>query len=164
MSKNAMRESLLQQNATASVEAEIERMHGLMDAENRRARRLTTWTIVVWSAWFAAVVLMFVVYLLVPAFMAKPAAAAPPAAPAAPAAQQEGFAGTFVTVIVMTAALVTLVSVVLLPVAGVILLILQILARRSASLSQVRISVAAIDAQLKLLAAAHPSQPTGPEH
>ena len=56
-----------------------------------------------------------------------------------------------------------LIAIVLLPPAGIILLILSILARRSARLSQIRISLAVIESQLKLLAAAQTSPPTDSE-
>ena len=159
MSENAMRESLLRQNATASVEAELKMLHGLMDAENRRARRLTTWTWVVWCVWFGVVVLMFVVYPLLG--RKKPAAAQQPAVPAAQAAPRDEV--PFIGVVILATVPLMLIAAVLLPPAGIILLILQILARRSATLSQLRVSVAAIDAQLKLLAAAQTSPPTDSE-
>ena len=108
MSDNAMRESLLRQNASASVEAELKMLHGLMDAENRRARRLTTWTIIVWSVWFGLVVLLFVLY---PLLAYNPAPAQQPAVPAQQAAPH------VITYVVVALTSLMLISVVLLPLA-----------------------------------------------
>jgi hypothetical protein len=159
MNENKLRESLLRQNAASSVEAELQALHGLMDSEERRARRLTMWTLAVWASWFALVAAMFVLFLLLPLFV-QPPAVQPPAAPVAQAANDQGIVSTAVAAILRTIVSLMLIAAVLLPAAGLILLILQILTRRSATLSQLRASIAAIEAQLKSLAAAPPAQPT----
>jgi hypothetical protein len=133
MSDNAIRESLLQQNPTTSVALKM--LHDLMEAENRRVRWLTACTWVIWSVWLVSLLLYV---LLVVSVRWQPAGVQPVVWP---------------------------IWLVLVPLAvvGTILLILQFLARRSATLSQLRVSVAAIDEQLKLLSAARGSSPTEPK-
>src|SRR5262249_31666426 len=128
MNDNPMRESLLRQNPTASVAFQM--LYDLMEAENRRVRRLTTWT---WVVWLLSLALLGMYAALVVYVNSSYVNSRLPIWPW--------------TVPVSLAAV------------GTVLLILQLLARRSATVSQLRVSVAAIEAQLKELAAARTSQP-----
>jgi hypothetical protein len=155
MSELDLRDALLKLAVPPSVEAELSTLRGLVKAENSRADRLRFWTIAVWAAFLGILLALTVAapFSIVRA-PALPAGAAQPAIPAAPAEPQglslrEG-AGLFL-------ALMLLLLLAGLPMIGIVLLICLVLARRSATLSQLRASVAGIDAQLKLLATAHRS-------
>jgi hypothetical protein len=145
MNENSMRESLLRQQTAASVETELNALRQLVESENRRCRRLTKWTLAVWCAWFLSVFLMFAL----PVLLAREPGAA---APAAPAAHAEGMLDKALQAIALVAVFAMLLSAVALPAVGIVLLVMQFFARRSATLSQLRASVAGIEAQLRLLA------------
>jgi hypothetical protein len=133
MNEKTMRESLLQQNPSPS--AALKMLYDLMDGEERRVRRLTRWAWVVWGIWLA----FLVVYasLLLAVFL-QPTPDA-----------------------VLRRPVVWPVWLVLVPLAviGAILLIARSMATHRATISQLRVSVAAIDEQLQALAAARPPQP-----
>jgi hypothetical protein len=137
MNDDSMRESLLRQSASPSVAFQM--LYELMEAENRRVRRLTTWTWIVWLAWL---VLLALYALLVWSTHS----------------QTRALAGTGGPV----TAVVWPIWFVLVPLAaaGLILLVWQLVARRSATVSQLRVSVAAIEAQLNELAATRSARPT----
>lgn len=136
MSEPKMREALLTQGGTSSVDAELKTLTAIMQAEGHRSRRLTRWTIAVWIVWPVCVVALF----LFPVYMARSDPAAPPQPPNA-----------FVDTVVLGLVMAIAAGAVILPVLGTVLLILTVFSRRSASISQLQASVAAIDAQLKAL-------------
>jgi hypothetical protein len=138
MNDNAMRDSLLSQQSASSVALQM--LHDMMEAEKRRVRLLTIWTWIAWSVWIVLVVL----YVLLVVSAASQNAAL----------REQGLD------LHVQAANITAVDwpiwflLVPLGVIAVILTIVLFVARRSATLSQLRGSVAAIDEQLKLLVAA----------
>ncbi len=138
MSESKMREALLKQAGTSSVDSELRTLTAIMEADDRRSRRLTRWTIAVWIVWPVCVATLF----LFPVYMARSDPAAPPQPPNA-----------FVDAVVLGLVMVIAAGAVILPVIGTVLLILTVFSRRSASISQLQASVAAIDAQLKALLA-----------
>jgi hypothetical protein len=156
MNEDSMRESLLRQQAATSVETELNALRQLVESENRRCRHLARWTLAVWCVWLLAVVLMFALPIL---NARKPHEAAVPPAPAAPGSVLD----TSLQVIGLFAVTAMAISVVALPPVGIVLLVMQFFARRSATTTQLRASVAGIEAQLKLLAASGPapSRPKG---
>jgi hypothetical protein len=162
---NNLRDALLKQNggpaaaaASSSVEEELRVLTDLAKAEDQRARKLMRWTIAVWSLWF----LMLSVSLALPMIYAHLRAAPPPPAtapaivnpPATNAATSTPPHGSAPGALIMILGPLAIALFFLLPPAGVLLLILMFLARRSANQTQIRASLASIDAQLRLLAAA----------
>lgn len=151
MSENTFKSELLKQNGKSAVDEEVSRLHRTIEAEQRRVRRLVWWTIGVWVIW----ILMISVSLVVPIVLSR-TNAPPPAATALPISPPpahhpihsgwEAALGVIVGVLIVAAFFG-------LPVAGVILVLMLILTRRTASMNQIRASLAAIDAQLRQLGA-----------
>ena len=158
MTSPHFREALLKLNGGASVEAELNTLNDLVKSEQRRARRLTGWTIAVWAVWFA----MLTVSIGVPIVSYRLAQrTAPPGAPGGattaptsmpdlpprPLHDSRALASfkAFVGLLLLAGFLS-------LPVVGVVLLVLMVISRRSASMTQIRASVASLDAQLRLIA------------
>lgn len=146
MSESSMREALLTQASDPASGPGLKMLHDVVESENRRARRLAKWTIGVWIAWPLAILLAVLLYALV-------SRASFQAAPAAPAPPQSTFVDMFLVVVSVIGAGSFLAALVL-PVIGIILLVFTVLARRSATLTQVRTSLALIELQLKQLNAA----------
>jgi len=148
MPKSEMKEALLKQSGPTTVEAELVMLKGLVESEHRRARWLRFWTIAVWGTFFAVLAVLIVAR----PFRTERAPDVPvgvqPAIPAAPVVAKASPLMSMLGVSVVTLLLLALVA---LPPAGIVLLILMVLAHRSASLTQLRASVAAIEAQLRLL-------------
>ncbi|HEX5243539.1 MAG TPA: hypothetical protein VFW23_09795 [Tepidisphaeraceae bacterium] len=152
MSENTFKSELLKQNGKSAVDEEVSRLHRTIEAEQRRVRRLVWWTIGVWLIW----ILMISVALVVPMVQAHsnrppanvttvPVVSAPVHAPAHHGGNP---------LVGMIFGVLTVGAFFGLPVAGVILVLMLILTRRTASMNQVRASLAAIDAQLRQLGAA----------
>ncbi len=151
MSENTFKNELLKQNGKSAVDEEVSRLHRTIEAEQRRVRRLVWWTIGVWIIW----ILMISVALVVPMVLShenRPPGTAttmpihPPAAHHATHSGWEAVLGTIVGVLMLAAFFG-------LPLAGVILVLMLILTRRTASMNQIRASLAAIDAQLRQIGA-----------
>lgn len=151
MSENTFKNELLKQNGKSAVDEEVSRLHRTIEAEQRRVRRLVWWTIGVWVIW----ILMISVSLVMPMVLSRtnappPAATTLPINP--PPAHHPIHSG-------WEAALGVIVGVLIvgvffgLPIAGVILVVMLILTRRTASMNQIRASLAAIDAQLRQMGA-----------
>ncbi len=136
MNDDSMRESLLRQHTSTTVAVQM--LYDLLDAENRRVRRLTHWTWVVWLLWFVLTALY--VLLAVNTYMR----------PEPPSVSVFVVTWPFFLVLVPLAVI------------GGVLLVELMLARRSATVSQLRVSIAAIDAQLKQLQHAATAQPAQP--
>jgi hypothetical protein len=157
MSENEFKHELLKQNGKTAVDREVSHLHAIIDAERRRVRRLTWLTIGVWVIWFLMISLALVMPMIAyqaarasgPPAMTQPAVAQP--ALAQPAARHEPSAAS--VVIAGIFGVVLFVAVLGLPVAGIVLAIMLIVSRRTASMNQVRASLAAIDAQLRVLGA-----------
>lgn len=138
--------------------------------------RLTIWTIVVWSVWFGMLALSIGLPFIqkslsaraprpLAAGVASKVAVTQPATP--PGAVRPGSAyGYPPSVPGVVAGTLILVAFLGLPPLGIVLLILMILARRAASMGQVRASLASIDAQLRMLMAQRtpPSSPAAGPH
>lgn len=138
MSASKIRDALLTQCDTSSVEAELKMLNAIMQAEDRRSRRLARWTLAVWIGWVVCVTFMFLLPLLL-------TQSGPPAPPQLQSA--------FVDAVTIVSTIVILVGAVFLPVIGSVLLVLAVFSRRTTNISQLRASVAAIDAQVKALVA-----------
>ena len=148
MPEPEMRAALLQQDGPTMIEAELKLLHGLIQSESRRARWLKFWTIAVWAVFFALVaVLVVAAPFTIERAPDVPQGVQPPI-PAAP----NDPVGPGAILFLIALLLLALVS---LPAAGIVLLILMVLAQRSATVAQLRASVATIDAQVKLLAVKH---------
>ena len=161
MTQSNLKDELIKQNGHAALDQEVTNLRRLVEAEQLRARRLTVWTLVVWITW----ILMLVLGLGVPYMQARtnaPPAAGPTTAPIeqspTPAQLQQQQAR--VRHAGATAALVGVIGFLLIalfltmPFIAIVLTIMMILARRSASLGQIRASLASIDVQLRLALAA----------
>ena len=149
MNDSSFRETLLKQTGGTSVEMQLTRLDALMMADRRYVRRLTIATVVVWAMFVSMVTLSLGLPAVMrsnvrvdqpPQAVSTPAVAPTPPTPApnpsmVPRLFGLGILGVFIS----------------LPPAGVILLVLLISARRTASLTQIQAGLAAIDAQLKLL-------------
>jgi len=145
MSEPTFKSELLKQNGKAAVDEEVSRLRNIIAAEQRRVRRLAFWTIGVWAVWF----LMISLSLGIPVIMAHSAGPQPamtvPVANHSPSGVAAVFAGVF--------AILYIAAFLGLPVAGIVLVIMLIVSRRTASLNQVRAGLASIDAQLRMLGA-----------
>lgn len=152
MSEETFKSELLRQNGKSAVDEEVSRLHGIIAGEQRRVRRLAFWTIAVWAVWILMIslslVMPMVFYSLAranpPAHATTMPVAPPPAHHAAGGAQA---AAAMIVGLLMVGALLGL------PIAGVVLAVMLIVTRRTASMNQVRASLAAIDAQLRALGA-----------
>jgi hypothetical protein len=144
MSESLLKNQLLQQNGAVPVEAELNVLRKLVENEQRRARRLVRWTIGVWAVWIVMLALMFAFYILSYSPNANGSSAT-----TMPIHGHQGAAGKEMVLAAIMVAVV--VGVLLLPVAGIIVLILSVLARRSAGSMQIRASLASIDARLRML-------------
>lgn len=150
MNEPILRDALLKQNG--AMQAELKVLEDLVAGEHRRARRLTYWTIGVWAVWFA----MITVSLLVPALSKANApltrnAVTQPVEQRAPDQAPSTSYRPAVSPIGILIGSVLLAMAIALPFVGIVLLILMIMARRSASFAQIRGSIAALDAKLRML-------------
>jgi hypothetical protein len=159
MSESELREALLEQNGSTSVETELNVLNGLVEAEDRRARRLKFWTIAVWVIWLAMLVVMFVATARV---VERAHLTPTPPAPW-PSTQPAPRPGLMVAVGLFNVSLL-LIGIAGMSLLGTVLLVLLMLSRRSASVIQLRASVTAIDAQLRQLAAAQKNPTDGPSN
>lgn len=150
---NTLKHELLNQNGNAAVDEEALLLNRILESERRRVRWLAAWTIAVWLAW----ILMISLSLVVPMVLAhtnvpsknaqtQPVQAVQPREVLQPASSRTVTAGIVVGTLLVAAFIG-------LPILGIVLAIMLIVACRSASLNQVRASIAAIDAQLRLLGA-----------
>jgi hypothetical protein len=173
MTEETLRDELLKQHksghagAASPLETELAALHRLIDGERRRARRLTIWTVIVWAVWLLLIAAAFGVPVL--AYHAarsdgpRPAATQPvnttPPANVPPHPNRHGGVGIVGLLIggLFVAGLLGL------PVLGVVLLALMILGRRTATTHQIRASLAALDAKLRLLTAPGSPPASGPE-
>ena len=153
MNETSMREGLLQQNGKAAVDAELGRLNQIVALEQRRVRRLRRWTIVAWLWVLLAFVLQV---LMVNLSRAKPGSydtTQPASAPAAPLAAkpESGRGNIVVNVIVLVLGAVMVAGFFVIPV-GIVLLVMLILAHRTARTTEIRACLGSIDAQLRMLA------------
>jgi hypothetical protein len=151
MSENPLKNELLKQNGKSPVDQEVSRLHAIIAAEERRVRRLTFWTIGVWAVW----ILMVSLSVGIPMVLYRTAQHTPTSQPAAaaPAPVAHHTPGTATAIFATVVGIVLIVAFVGLPLAGVVLVIMLIVTRRTASLNQVRASLGAVDAQLRMLGA-----------
>jgi hypothetical protein len=153
MTDPSLREALLRQDRGTPVGAEIEILHGLVSAEERRARRLIFGTIAVWGLWAAmTVTLVAVSFFTAVKVPERPAGAVPPPVPTV--------AGPQMLVSGVGAFLLMLLGFLCLPAVVMLPWVLIFLARRSASMGRVRASLASIESQLNLLTQTTRTPPT----
>ena len=149
MNDSSFRDALLKQNRETPVDVQLKALDDMLIADRRHVRRLTIWTIAVWASWVA----MMAISLGLPMILAVNA-------PRATGMPQELVTATATTlvpatsggpmrVVAMTLVLALLAVFYSLPIAGVILLVMMIAARRSVTMRQVQVSLASIDAHLK---------------
>ena len=164
MTQPTLKSELLKQNGHTALDQEVANLRRLVEGEQRRARRLTFWTLAVWTTW----ILMLVLGLGLPYVQARsnaPHHTSPTTMPVdqpSPAEfQQQSHANHTGVPGVLFAAIGVLLVVLFLamPLVGIVLTIMMILARRSASLGQIRASLASIDVQLRLALAAQQPPP-----
>ena len=153
MTEKTFKSELLKQNGQSAVDQEVSRLHGMIDAERRRVRRLALWTIAVWALWILMISLSLVVPIVAYQAAGKtplPAGATTMPVTPPPTHQSPRSAHPAVTLVMGVLIVGAFLG---LPIAGVVLAIMLIVSRRTASLNQVRASLAAIDAQLRALGA-----------
>jgi hypothetical protein len=166
---HSFREALLKQNGETSVEAQLQVFDDLVKADRRQARRLTIWTISVWAVW----VTMIAVGLGLPMVLSAsaPRAARPPQEAITPAtttvsvpvpAQNNANPGGLMPLVAAILGVVVMAVFFGLPIAGVVLLVMMIAARRSATMSQIQASLMSIDVQLRR-ALSQKTPSTGPQ-
>jgi hypothetical protein len=153
MTDPSLRDALLSQDGSRSVNAELDVLNRLVKAEARRGRRLAFWTLAVWVLW-VAMALAFALRGTLQKVPELPAGAVPAQMPTSPGPQM------LVTGIV--GVLLVLVGFLCLPAVVMVPLIIVFLARRSVSISQIRAGLASIEAQLKLLSQTTKAPPAGP--
>ena len=135
------------------MEAQMKVLDDLVNADRRYVRRLTIWTIAVWAVWVSTHC-----GWLGPAdgpvgncsSSGRPAAGVRGGDNACPW-QGHSNPGGAMPVVVAIFAVVVLTAIFCLPIAGVILLVMMIAARRTATMSQIQASLLSIGADLKLI-------------
>jgi hypothetical protein len=150
MSETNIKNELLKQNGKSAVDQEASRLHAIIAAEQRRVRRLLFLTIGVWAVWILMISLSFGIPMIL-AHASPPQATTQPAATTPSAGYTPSTAGIVFKGIVGIAVIALFLG---LPVAGIVLAIMLIVTRHTASVNQVRASLASIDAQLRMLGAA----------
>jgi hypothetical protein len=153
MTDPSLRDALLTQDGRRSVDAELDVLNGLVKAEARRGRRLALWTLAVWVLW-VAVALAYALSGTLEKVPELPAGAVAASIPTFPGPQM--LVSGVVGVLLVFVGFLCLPAVVMVP------LIIVFLARRSASISQIRTGLASIEAQLKLLSQTSKAPPAGP--
>jgi hypothetical protein len=147
MSETNIKNELLKQSGKSAVDQEASRLHAIIAAEQRRVRRLLFLTIGVWATW----ILMITLSLLLP-MLSK---ASGPAAATQPLAASVSHAPGIVSIVFGGIVGIVVIALFIgLPIAGIVLAIMLIVSRHTASVNQVRASLASIDAQLRMLGAA----------
>ena len=148
MTDFSFRDSLLKQDGETPVDVQLKVIDDIVTADRQYVRRLTIWTIAVWATWVA----MIALGLGLPMVLAEmaPRTAGPPQEPvtATTTLVPSNSAGSM-RVVAATLAVAVFAVFCFLPIVGVILLVMMIAARRSATISQIQASLASIDAQLK---------------
>jgi hypothetical protein len=153
---NPLRDALLKQNGETSVDAQLKVLEDLVTSDRRYVRRLTIATVAVWATW----VTMMAVGLGLPMVLAAtaPRPAGPPkelvTANTTTTVPLPGFQQRQSSPMgVVAAILVVIVLAVFyaLPLAGIILLVMLIAARRTATMTQIQASLLSINAVLKQL-------------
>ena len=151
MMDSSFRDSLLKQDGETPVDAQLKVLDNIVNADRRYVRRLTIWTIAVWATWVA----MIALGLGLPMVLGEmaPRTVQPPQEPvtATTTTLVPSNSGGSMRVVAATLAVAVFAVFCFLPIAGVILLVMMIAARRSAAISQIQASLASIDAQLKLI-------------
>jgi hypothetical protein len=153
----SFRDELLKQNGAATMEAQLKVLDDLVQADRRYIRRLTIATIAVWAVWVS----MMAVSLGLPMILgatASPTTNQPPVSstttttlplpipeqgPSYSGGAWRGGAGIF--------AVIVLVIFFSLPIAGVILIVMLITTRRTATMGEIQASLVSINAQLKMI-------------
>ena len=153
MTENSFKSELLKQNGKSAVDEQVSRLHGIIAAEQRRVRRLARWTIAVWAVWILMISLSLVVPMV--AYQASRSSGPPGQATTMPVAPPpvHHASGGFQTALALVMGIVMIGALLGLPIAGVVLVVMLIVSRRTASMNQLRASLAAIDAQLRMLGA-----------
>ena len=147
------RDALLKQNGEKPVEVQLTVLDDLVNADRRYVRRLTIWTSAVWAIWVSLIAvglgLPMVLSATAPRVVGPPQESAAATTPVP--AQGQSNPGRAMPVVMAIFAVVVLTATFCLPIAGVILLVMMIAARRTATMSQILASLLAISAELKLI-------------
>ncbi|MDB5353751.1 MAG: hypothetical protein JWN24_204 [Phycisphaerales bacterium] len=169
MSDPTLKDALLKQNGHGTIEQELARLRQTVADEKRRARRLTIWTVAVWATFIILLTLGIGVPMIAYHAAYSPngrAATQPATQPESPAAHTSRPQGPVALKAIISLTLIA--GFFALPLAGIVLTIMMILARRTAGMNQIRASLASIDAELRLLTLARdqgkgkPADPQGP--
>ena len=149
MMDSSFRDALLKQDGETPVNVQLKVIDDIVTADRRYIRRLTIWTIAVWASWVA----MIALGLGLPMVLAEmaPRTVQPPQEPVTSTTTTlvPSNSGGSMRVVAATLAVAVFAVFCFLPIVGVILLVMMIAARRSATISQIQASLASIDAQLK---------------
>jgi hypothetical protein len=144
-----LRDELLKQNGASPppVDADLKTLNQWIEEDRKGARRLMRWTIAVWVAWLVCLVLCFAIYFASYADPPKHASATNPTT----SAPMQHSSGGAIEAIAGIVGFVAFLGIPFLPIIGIVLLIAALLRRRWANLSQIKQSLASIEAQLKTL-------------
>ena len=150
MSESNLRDELLKQNGGAppAVETELRTLSQLIEQDRAGARRLMRWTIGVWVAWVVCVLLCFAVYF---ASYTDPPRRASATNPTTSIVAHGSGDGGVVQVIGGIVGFVAFLGIPFLPIVGIVLLVVTLVRRRWASHSQIKLALASIEAQLRML-------------
>ncbi len=149
------------------MEAQLKVLDDLMKVDRQSVRRLTIWTVTVWAVWVSMMVVGLGLPMVLSATAPRPAGppresvTATSTVPSPVPAQGRSNPAGPMGVVAASLAVVLLAVFYSLPIAGVILLVMMIAARRSATTRQIQASLVSIDAQLKLILVQKTSS-TGP--
>jgi hypothetical protein len=121
MSEADLKKALLKKDPHTSADDELKLLRDLLEAEQRRVSRLGLGSLAAWCGWAGCALLM----LLLPVWMARPAT--PPGQPPLPIEPPSALFSLFTTVL----GLGLLTGFFVLPIAGLVLLVLYIVANRS---------------------------------
>jgi len=121
MSELELRNALLQNDGGAPSDSELMMLWRLIDAEQRRSRRLAFWSLIAWIGWVVCLAAM----VLLPLWMARPQV--PAGQPPMPVAPES----LLLSVSLKALSLVIILGAIGLPVIGTVLIVLHFIANRS---------------------------------
>jgi hypothetical protein len=153
----SFRDELLKQNRETTMEARLKVLDDLVQADRRSLRRLTIGTIAVWAVWVSMIAATLGMPMILAATIPQSANQPPVSStttttlPQPIPEQGPSHSGGIPRVVAAIFAIFWFAMLVGLPIAGVVLIVMRITARRSATMSQIQGSLAEINTQLSLL-------------